>query len=115
MALGNCMERVHQGVYISEMETGEQHSWHHMCAELQEMATCGKGMERRRKKHRKTLLETLKSRSVEPISCFIHLITRHLACAYYFGAVCSIENAIIHKTRPLLLISSQSPEGSWHT
>lgn len=50
MALGNCMERVHQGVYISEMETGEWHSWHHMCAELQEMAMCG---ERNGKKEEK--------------------------------------------------------------
>lgn len=114
MALGNFMELVHQDVYISEMEIEELHSWHHMCAELQEMATCGKVMERRRKKYRKTLLEILKSRSMEPISSFIHLIIRHLLCTYYFWAACSVENAVIHKTWSLFLISSKSPEGSGH-
>lgn len=112
--LGNFMELVHQDVYISEMEIEELHSWHHMCAEFQEMATCGTVMERRRKKYRKTLLEILKSRSMEPISSFIHLIIRHLLCTYYFWAACSIENAVMHKTWSLFLISSKSPEGSGH-
>lgn len=48
MAVGHFMELVHKNIDIPEMEIKELHSWHHVCAKLPEVATCGKEKERRR-------------------------------------------------------------------
>lgn len=113
MALGNSMELGHKDVHISKTEINKLHSWHHshMCAELQEMATCGKEKESR---YRETLLEILSNRWMKPIPSSINLIIKHLLGTYYFWAACSMENTIIYKTGSLSSVNSKSPEGNRH-